>query len=271
MDLLKALIIAIVEGLTEYLPVSSTAHMIFTSSIFGIQEDEFVKMFQVSIQFGAILAVVALYWKKFFNFSNLNFYLKLAVAVLPALLLGYLFDDYIDAILGKPIPIAVMLVIGGIFLLFIDRLFTNQTIDDEKDISFKSALLIGFWQCMAMMPGTSRSAASIIGGMQQKLTRKAAAEFSFFLAVPTMLAVTVYSVFLKKWDYQGIEQKGYEMLMQGENLKLFLIGNAVAFIVAVIAIRFFIGVLTRFGFKPWGWYRIVVGLVLIIYFSYFQA
>ncbi|QOR74311.1 undecaprenyl-diphosphate phosphatase [Cruoricaptor ignavus] len=271
MDLLKALIIAIVEGLTEYLPVSSTAHMIFTSSIFGIQEDEFVKMFQVSIQFGAILAVVALYWKKFFNFSNLNFYLKLAVAVLPALLLGYLFDDYIDAILGKPIPIAVMLVIGGIFLLFIDRLFTNQIIDDEKDISFKSAILIGFWQCMAMMPGTSRSAASIIGGMQQKLTRKAAAEFSFFLAVPTMLAVTVYSVFLKKWDYQGIEQKGYEMLMQGENLKLFLIGNAVAFIVAVIAIRFFIGVLTRFGFKPWGWYRIVVGLVLIIYFSYFQA
>ncbi|SHI83315.1 Undecaprenyl-diphosphatase [Cruoricaptor ignavus] len=271
MDLLKALIIAIVEGLTEYLPVSSTAHMIFTSSIFGIQEDEFVKMFQVSIQFGAILAVVALYWKKFFNFSNLNFYLKLAVAVLPALLLGYLFDDYIDAILGKPIPIAVMLVIGGIFLLFIDRLFTNQTIDDEKDISFKSAVLIGFWQCMAMMPGTSRSAASIIGGMQQKLTRKAAAEFSFFLAVPTMLAVTVYSVFLKKWDYQGIEQKGYEMLMQGENLKLFLIGNAVAFIVAVIAIRFFIGVLTRFGFKPWGWYRIVVGLVLIIYFSFFQA
>lgn len=271
MDLLKALIIAIVEGLTEYLPVSSTAHMIFTSSIFGIQEDEFVKMFQVSIQFGAILAVVALYWKKFFNFSNLNFYLKLAVAVLPALLLGYLFDDYIDAILGKPIPIAVMLVIGGIFLLFIDRLFTNQIIDDEKDISFKSAVLIGFWQCMAMMPGTSRSAASIIGGMQQKLTRKAAAEFSFFLAVPTMLAVTVYSVFLKKWDYQGIEQKGYEMLMQGENLKLFLIGNAVAFIVAVIAIRFFIGVLTRFGFKPWGWYRIVVGLVLIIYFSYFQA
>ena len=271
MDLLKALIIAIVEGLTEYLPVSSTAHMIFTSSIFGIQEDEFVKMFQVSIQFGAILAVVALYWKKFFNFSNLNFYLKLAVAVLPALLLGYLFDDYIDAILGKPIPIAVMLVIGGIFLLFIDRLFTNQTIDDEKDISFKSAVLIGFWQCMAMMPGTSRSAASIIGGMQQKLTRKAAAEFSFFLAVPTMLAVTVYSVFLKKWDYQGIEQKGYEMLMQSENLKLFLIGNAVAFIVAVIAIRFFIGVLTRFGFKPWGWYRIVVGLVLIIYFSFFQA
>ncbi|WP_392436595.1 undecaprenyl-diphosphate phosphatase [Cruoricaptor ignavus] len=271
MDLLKALIIAIVEGLTEYLPVSSTAHMIFTSSIFGIQEDEFVKMFQVSIQFGAILAVVALYWKKFFNFSNLNFYLKLAVAVLPALLLGYLFDDYIDAILGKPIPIAVMLVIGGIFLLFIDRLFTNQIIDDEKDISFKSAVLIGFWQCMAMMPGTSRSAASIIGGMQQKLTRKAAAEFSFFLAVPTMLAVTVYSVFLKKWDYQGIEQKGYEMLMQGENLKLFLIGNAVAFIVAVIAIRFFIGVLTRFGFKPWGWYRIVVGLVLIIYFSFFQA
>lgn len=269
MDLIKAIIIAIVEGLTEYLPVSSTAHMIFTSSIFGIQEDEFVKMFQVSIQFGAILAVVFLYWKKFFDFKNFNFYLKLAVAVLPALLLGKLFDDKIEAVLGDPIPIAIVLILGGIVLLFIDKIFKVHTIDDEKDVSYKSALIIGFWQCLAMMPGTSRSAASIIGGMQQKLTMKAAAEFSFFLAVPTMLAVSVYSLFLKEWNV-GTGTKGYEMLMQGDNLMLFLLGNVVAFVVAVIAIKFFIGVLTKYGFKPWGWYRIIVGIVLLIYFSYFQ-
>lgn len=270
MDLFKAILIAIIEGLTEYLPVSSTAHMIFTSSVFGIQEDEFVKMFQVSIQFGAILAVVFLYWKKFFDFKNVNFYLKLAVAVIPALVLGKLFDDKIEAVLGDPVPIAVVLILGGVVLLFIDRLFKVSTIDDEKDISYKSALMIGFWQCLAMMPGTSRSAASIIGGMQQKLTRKAAAEFSFFLAVPTMLAVTVYSVFVKDWNYKGVEQKGFEMLMQGDNLMLFMVGNIVAFVVAVVAIKFFIGVLTKYGFKPWGWYRIIVGIVLLIYFTQFN-
>ncbi|WP_285268976.1 undecaprenyl-diphosphate phosphatase [Kaistella rhinocerotis] len=270
MDLFKAILIAIIEGLTEYLPVSSTAHMIFTSSVFGIQEDEFVKMFQVSIQFGAILAVVFLYWKKFFDFKNVNFYLKLAVAVIPALVLGKLFDDKIEAVLGDPVPIAVVLILGGVVLLFIDRLFKVSTIDDEKDISYKSALMIGFWQCLAMMPGTSRSAASIIGGMQQKLTRKAAAEFSFFLAVPTMLAVTVYSIFVKDWNYKGVEQKGFEMLMQGDNLMLFIVGNIVAFVVAVVAIKFFIGVLTKYGFKPWGWYRIIVGIVLLIYFTQFN-
>lgn len=267
MDSIQAIIIAIVEGLTEYLPVSSTAHMIFTSSFFGIQEDEFVKMFQVSIQFGAILAVVALYWKKFLDFKNIQFYLKLAVAVVPALILGKLFDDKIEAVLGNPIPIAIVLIIGGIVLLFIDSLFKRQVVDNEKDISFQKAISIGFWQCLAMMPGTSRSAASIIGGMQQGLTRKAAAEFSFFLAVPTMLAVCMYSLVLKDWNYQGIEQKGYEMLLTGDNLKLFLLGNIVAFVVAVIAIKFFIGVLTRYGFKPWGWYRIIVGALLLFYFS----
>ncbi len=268
MDLLRAILIAIIEGLTEYLPVSSTAHMIFTSAIFGIQEDEFVKMFQVSIQFGAILAVVFLYWKKFFNFKNLNFYLKLVVAVLPALIFGKLLDDKIESVLGDPIPIAIVLIIGGIFLLFIDKIFTSQTIDDEKEITFKSAIIIGLWQCLAMMPGTSRSAASIIGGMQQKLTRKAAAEFSFFLAVPTMLAVTFYSIFVKDWGADSSSKiKGYEMLMQGDNLMYFLVGNIIAFVVAVIAIKFFIGVLTKYGFKPWGWYRIVVGILLLIYFS----
>ncbi|GAB1358058.1 undecaprenyl-diphosphate phosphatase [Cloacibacterium normanense] len=269
MDLIRAIIIAIIEGLTEYLPVSSTAHMIFTSSFFGIQEDEFVKMFQVSIQFGAILAVVFLYWKKFFDFKNIKFYLKLAVAVFPALVLGKLFDDKIETILEKPIPIAVVLILGGIILLFIDQIFTKHTIDDEKDITFKKALTIGFWQCLAMMPGTSRSAASIIGGMQQNLTRKAAAEFSFFLAVPTMLAVTVYSIFVKDWNHNGVEQKGYEMIFATpENTMSFFVGNLVAFVVAVIAIKFFIGVLTKYGFKPWGWYRIIAGILLLIYFGW---
>lgn len=270
MDLIRAIIIAIIEGLTEFLPVSSTAHMIFTSSLFGIQEDEFVKMFQVSIQFGAILAVVFLYRKKFFNFKNISFYSKLALAVIPALVLGKLFDDKIEAVLGDPVPIAVVLILGGIVLLFIDKIFKNPIITDEKEVSYKSALLIGFWQCLAMMPGTSRSAASIIGGMQQKLTRKAAAEFSFFLAVPTMLAVTVYSIVLKDWNHGGTSQKGYELLMQGNNLMLFLIGNVIAFVVAVLAIKFFIGVLTKYGFKPWGWYRIIVGIVLLIYFTQFS-
>lgn len=269
MDLIKTIIIAIVEGLTEYLPISSTAHMVFTSSLFGIQEDEFVKMFQVSIQFGAILAVVFLYWKKFFDFKNLNFYIKLAIAIIPALVLGKLFDDKIDEVLGNPIPIAIVLVLGGIVLLFIDRFFKDPVVFDEKDVSIKKALMIGLWQCLAMMPGTSRAAASIIGGMQQKLTREASAEFSFFLAVPTMLAVTVYSIFVKSWDYKGVEQKGYEMLMQGDNLKLFLIGNVIAFVVAVLAIKFFIGVIKKYGFRPWGWYRIIAGVILLVYFTQF--
>lgn len=266
MDYLQAILIAIVEGLTEYLPVSSTAHMIFTSSFFGIQEDDFVKLFQVSIQFGAILAVVVLYWKKFFDFSKINFYIKLACAVIPALVLGKIFDDKIDAILGNPIPIAIVLIIGGIVLLFIDRRFNNPTIVSEEDITIKKAITIGVWQCLAMMPGTSRSAASIIGGMQQGLTRETAAEFSFFLAVPTMLAVTTYSLFIK--TYEVSQLKGYELLTQSnDNLKLFFIGNIVAFIVAVIAIKFFIGIIKKYGFKPWGYYRIIAGIILLAYFS----
>lgn len=265
MDLLQAILIAIVEGLTEYLPVSSTAHMIFTSSFFGIQEDDFVKLFQVSIQFGAILAVVFLYWKKFFDFSKFNFYIKLAVAVIPALILGKLFDDKIDAVLGNPIPIAIVLILGGVILLFIDNRFQNPTIVTEEEITLKKAFTIGIWQCLAMMPGTSRSAASIIGGMQQGLTRATAAEFSFFLAVPTMLAVTVYSLFLK--TYETTQLKGYELILQGDNIKYFLIGNAVAFVVAVLAIKLFIEVIKKYGFKPWGYYRIVAGILLLIYFT----
>lgn len=266
MDFLQAILIAIVEGLTEYIPVSSTAHMIFTSSFFGIQNDDFVKLFQVSIQFGAILSVVVLYWKKFFDFKKINFYIKLFCAVIPALVLGKLFDDKIEAVLEKPIPIAIVLIIGGIVLLFIDKFFQNPTIHTEEEITIKKAITIGFWQCLAMMPGTSRSAASIIGGMQQGLTRSAAAEFSFFLAVPTMLAVTCYSVFLKTYDNSQL--KGYELITQNsKNLQMFMIGNVVAFIVALLAIKFFIGVIKKYGFKPWGYYRIIAGIALLIYFS----
>jgi len=264
MDFFQAIILAIIEGLTEYLPISSTAHMIFASSYYGIQDDPFVKLFQVSIQFGAILAVVALYWKKFFDFSRINFYIKLACAVIPALVLGKLLDDPIDEMLGDPIPIAIVLIIGGVVLLFIDGYFKNPVIVKEEDITIKKAVTIGFWQCLAMMPGTSRAAASIIGGMQQKLTREAAAEFSFFLAVPTMLAVTVYSVFLKEYGPQEI--KGYKLLLEANNLKLFLMGNVIAFVVAILAIKGFIGIIKKYGFKPWGWYRIVAGAALLAYF-----
>jgi undecaprenyl-diphosphatase len=268
MSFLETIILALIEGLTEFLPISSTAHMIFASSIMGIESDEFVKMFQVSIQFGAILAVVALFWKKFFDFKSYQFYVKLAIAVIPALVLGKLFDDKIEAVLEKPIPIAIVLIVGGIVFLFIDRLFKKSRINEEEDVTIQKAVTIGFWQCLAMMPGTSRAAASIIGGMQQGLTRKMAAEFSFFLAVPTMLAVTCYSVFLKDWKYKGIEQKGYEMILSSsENITAFVIGNVLAFVVAAFAIKFFIEFLAKYGFKIWGLYRIIVGAVLLIYFS----
>ena len=266
MNYIQAIILAIVEGLTEYLPISSTAHMIFTSSFFGIQEDDFVKLFQIGIQFGAILAVVVLYWKKFFDFTKISFYIKLFCAVIPVLILGKLFNDKIDAVLENPIPIAIVLIIGGIVLLFIDNFFKNPTIASDEDISVKKAVTIGFWQCIAMMPGTSRSAASIIGGMQQGLTREAAAEFSFFLAVPTMFAATAYSLFLKTFEVSQL--KGYQLLTQSsDNLKLFLIGNVVAFFVALLAIKLFIGVIKKYGFKPWGYYRIIAGVLLLIYFT----
>lgn len=276
MDLIQAIVLAFIEGLTEFLPISSTAHMIFASSIFGTQNDEFVKMFQVSIQFGAILAVVAMYWRKFFNpTTSIKFYLKLVIAVIPALVLGKLFDDKIEAVLEKPIPIAIVLIVGGFVLLFIHRFFKKNEIDHETEISNKKALTIGFWQCLAMMPGTSRAAASIIGGMQQKLTMRMAAEFSFFLAVPTMFAVTCYSIFLKDWEISDatgkvIETKGYEMLFTGDNMMLFLLGNVIAFIVAIIAIKFFIGILKKYGFKMWGWYRIVLGVAFIIFEVFFN-
>jgi undecaprenyl-diphosphatase len=266
MDLLQAIIIAIVEGLTEYLPISSTAHMIFTRELMGLPEDDFFKIFALCIQFGAILAVVTLYWRKFLDFSKWQFYLKLICAVLPALILGKLLDDYIDSVMGAPVYIAIMLIIGGIVLLFIDRFFQHPTILHEKDISIKKAVIIGLWQCLAMMPGTSRSAASIIGGMQQKLSRELAAEFSFFLAVPTMLAVTVYSLFLKHYQGSGESLKGYQLLADNsDKLSMFLIGNIVAYIVAILAIKGFVNLIKKYGFSLWGYYRIIVGGILLIF------
>lgn len=255
MNTIESIIIAIVEGLTEFLPVSSTGHMIITEKLLGITENDYIKLFTVAIQLGAILAVVVLYWKKFMNFKNLNFYFKLAAAVIPALLFGFLFSEKIDDLLESSITVAITLLLGGIIFLFIDKVFTVHIIDSEEKVSFKKAIIIGVWQCVAMIPGVSRSAASIIGGMQQKLTRSAAAEFSFFLAVPTMLAATGYKL-LKYYKENG----GFT----ANEIKQLAIGNIVAFIVAVLAIKFFIGFLKKHGFKVWGYYRIIVGIILLV-------
>lgn len=264
MTIPESIILGIVEGITEYLPISSTGHMILAGHFMGIQEDAFTKLFEVCIQLGAILSVVVLYWKKFFDFSRLQFYVKLIIAVIPALVLGFLFNDAIEALLESPLTVSVMLIIGGVFLLFIDNVFKNHTVEHESDIQPQSAFLIGVWQCLAMVPGVSRSAASIIGGMQQKLTRSLAAEFSFFLAVPTMAAATAYSLILKKWDVAGTQMKGYEMLTQGNNLLTFGIGTLISFIVAMIAIKTFITFLQKHGFKAFGVYRIIAGIIMLI-------
>lgn len=256
MTTLQSIIIAIVEGLTEFLPVSSTGHMIITSSIMGIEKDNFVKLFEVAIQLGAIMAVVVLYYKKFFDFKKWQFYAKLIVAVIPVLVLGKLLSDKIDALLESPTTVACSLLIGGIILLFIDKLFTKPTIHNEDEVSYTKAFLIGLWQCVAMVPGVSRSAASIIGGMQQKLTRSAAAEFSFFLAVPTMFAATGYKL------YKTFKETP-EVLQNKQNIMLLGLGNVVAFIVALLAIKFFIGYLQKHGFKIFGWYRIAVGIIVL--------
>jgi len=265
MSIIEAVIIAIVEGFTEFLPVSSTGHMVVTSSLFGIQHEEFTKLFEVAIQLGAILAVVILYWKKFVDFSKWQFYAKLMVAVIPALIFGKLFNDLIDEKLGDPVFIAWMFILGGIVLLFIDRLFKNNAIDDENQVSYPKAFMIGLFQVLAIaLPGISRSAATIIGGMTQKLTRRLAAEFSFFLAVPTMAAATGYSLFVKDWNKTGVEQKGYELIIKSpENTNAFIAGNIVAFVVAMLAIKFFIGFLQKHGFRIFGWYRIIAGIILL--------
>lgn len=265
MTTLQSIIIAIVEGLTEFLPISSTAHMRIAENLLGISnEDNFTKVFTVAIQLGAILSVVVLYFKKFVDFKNGQFYLKLIIAVIPALLFGKLFSEKIDELLENPIFMACIMLAGGIFFLFADNLFRDPEIKDEKDVNYLTALRIGLFQCLAiLLPGLSRSAATIIGGMSLKLTRSAAAEFSFFLAVPTMFAATVYKLYKYYSDNGGFSTN---------EIKQLAIGNIIAFVVALIAIKFFIGFLKKHGFKVWGWYRIIVGciLLLLIYIGYIK-
>lgn len=251
----QTIIVSIVEGLTEFIPISSTGHMIITEKLLNVPDNDYTKMFTVAIQLGAILAVVVLYWKKFFDFKNLQFYAKLIVGVVPAIILGLLFSKKIDALLESSTTVAVSLLLGGVILVFIDKAFNNPTIHSEKETSFINSFIIGIWQCLAMIPGVSRSAASIIGGMQQKLTRSAAAEFSFFLAVPTMLAATGYKLYKHYKEAGGFS---------GEEIKQLAIGNVVAFIVAMLAIKFFISFLKKYGFKVWGIYRIIVGIILLV-------
>lgn len=256
MTFFQSILLAIIEGITEFLPVSSTGHMILASSGMGIMADDFVKTFTVAIQLGAILAVLVLYWKKFLNFKDFRFYLKLLIAVIPALVLGKLLNDFIDEKLGNPLFIACSLLGGGILFLFIDKLFNSPSVREEKYISLPKAFIIGCWQSLAiLLPGFSRSGASIIGGMQQRLTRDLAAEFSFFLAVPTMFAATGYKLY-KFYDVHG----GFT----SEQVKLLGVGNLVAFIVAIFAIKGFIGIVKKYGFRIWGYYRIVIGLAVIV-------
>ena len=265
MSTIEAVIVAIVEGLTEFLPISSTGHMIIASTFLGIHKEEFTKLFEVAIQLGAIMAVVVLYWRKFFDFKRWQFYVKLIIGVIPALVLGYLFSDKIDLLLESPTTVAITMLAGGIVLLFIDKAFKNPTVESDGKITYSKAFIIGIWQTIAMIPGVSRSAASIIGGMQQKFTRNLAAEFSFYLAVPTMFAATAYSLFVKKWEQSGVIRKGYEIILESkENTTAFIIGNVVAFVVAILAIRFFINYLKVYGFKVFGWYRIIAGIILLI-------
>lgn len=267
MNTIEAILIAIVEGLTEFLPVSSTGHMIITQNLLGVESTDFVKAFTVIIQFGAILSVVCLYWKRFFRLNpgkvtdlksflyKFDFYWKLLVAFIPAAIFGLLFSDLIDSMLESVWIVVIMLVIGGIFMLFVDKIFNHP--DPQDRMTEKRAFIIGLFQCIAMIPGVSRSMATIVGGMAQRLSRKAAAEFSFFLAVPTMFAATAYKM-LKLF----LEPNGTEVLR--ENIGVLIIGNVVAFIVALLAIKFFIGFVTKYGFKAFGYYRIIVGGIILV-------
>lgn len=268
MDYLQTIIIAIVEGLTEFLPVSSTGHMIIAQGLMGVESTPFVKAFTVIIQFGAILSVVCLYWRKFFYPETMQskgytwwqaiwrFYLRLIVGVLPAVVLGLSFNDFIESNLGNVTLVAVMLIVGGVFMLFCDRLFNKGS--DDTPLTLRRALVIGFVQCISMIPGVSRSMATIVGGMSQRLTRKAAAEFSFFLAVPTMFGATCLET------YKLIAHGEGNILLEGNNLTLLLLGSVVAYLVAIAAIKFFISYVTRYGFKAFGWYRIVAGGLILL-------
>jgi|TARA_R110000744_G_scaffold293771_1_gene404042 undecaprenyl-diphosphatase len=259
LNILEAIVLAIIEGITEYLPVSSTGHMIITSSFFGIAQEDFTKLFTIVIQLGTILSVVVLYFKRFFQ--SIDFYLKLLVAFIPAVILGLLLSDFIDSLLENPITVAVSLVIGGFILLKVDDWFTYGEEDEVKIISYSTALKIGFFQCLAMIPGVSRSGASIVGGMSQKLSRTTAAEFSFFLAVPTMLGATLK----KSYDYY---KAGFTLT--NDQVNLLIIGNVVGFLVALLAIKTFIGYLSKHGFKMFGYYRIIIGFIILAIHFFIQ-
>ena len=248
------IILGIVEGITEFLPISSTGHMIIASSIMGINEEAFTKLFEICVQFGAILSVVVLYWKKFFDFARLDFYLKLVAAFIPAAIMGALFAKKIDALLESSMVVGVSFFVGGVVLLFIDSVFQKGTIDNDKEIGYPKAFIIGCFQVLAMVPGVSRSASTIVGGLSQKLTRKMAAEFSFFLAVPTMAAATAK----KLWDFhkEGIA-------FQPGQVSMLLVGNVIAFIVALIAIKSFITYVQKHSFRAFGIYRIIAGIAVI--------
>ena len=268
MTWIESIIIAIVEGLTEFLPVSSTGHMIITQGLLGMESTPFLKAFTVIIQLGAILSVICLYWRKFFYPETMQtkgytwwqaiwrFYLRLIVGVLPAVVLGLAFNDFIESNLDNVMLVAVMLIVGGVFMLFCDRLFSHSS--EQTPMTLKRAFMIGCFQCISMIPGVSRSMATIVGGMAQKLTRKAAAEFSFFLAVPTMFGATCLEL------YKLMSHDGGNVLTQGDNLSLLLVGCVVAFIVAALAIKFFINYVAKYGFVAFGWYRIIVGAAILI-------
>ncbi len=257
MTIIEAIILAIVEGITEFLPISSTAHMKFTNPLIGVSNSPYVEMFEVVIQLAAILSVVILYWKKFFDFKRVNFYVKLIIAVIPALIVGALFKKYVDAALGNLYFIAAVMIGGGILLLFIDNFFKTPIISEEENITNKKSFIIGCFQTLSiLLPGLSRSAATIIGGMSQKLTRSLAAEFSFLLAVPTMFAASVKS-------FYDVYKEHPEVLNKN-NMSTLGIGSLVSFIVALIAVKFFIGYLQKHGFKLFGYYRIIVGIVMLI-------
>jgi len=256
MGFFEVLILAIIEGLTEFLPVSSTGHMIIGSSFMGIASDDFTKLFTIVIQLGAILSVVVLYFKRFFK--SMDFYYKLFIAFIPAAVFGLLLNDIIDELLESPLVVAISLLVGGVILLFVDKLFDKDEVTNEEDITYLTALKIGVFQCLAMIPGVSRSGASIVGGMSQKLSRKTAAEFSFFLAVPTMFAATGKKMFDFFKDGHTISS---------DQVQLLVAGNVIAFIVALLAIKSFIGYLNKHGFKMFGYYRIIIGLTIIILLS----
>jgi undecaprenyl-diphosphatase len=257
MNTLQTIIIAIIEGITEFLPISSTAHMKFANPFLGIADSPFVDLYEIVIQFAAILSVVVIYRKEFFNFKDYRFYLKLGLAVIPALLFGALLKKYIDAVLDNLWVIAIVMVLGGIALIFIDRYFKKQVVTiDQTPIQFKQAFWVGCFQVLAILfPGLSRSAATIIGGLSQKLSKKAAAEFSFFLAVPTMLAASAKSTLDVYQDHPEV--------FVANNLMHLCVGGLVAFFVALVSVKFFIQFVQKRGFSLFGWYRIALGLSMI--------